>query len=344
MNPTALVTGASGFIALHVVDELLKKNFNVIGTVRSQEKGEALVKNFKKEYPNAQISFVIVKDIAEKDAFKEVFQKHPEITFVLHTASPFSFGLNKSFEDGYLVPACEGTKNILLAIKDYAPQVKHLIVTSSFAAIINSDKVGDKSFVHTEQTWNPIEWKDVNNELTAYVASKKLAEKLARDFVKNEKPSFKLTTVNPPYVLGPQKFCSSFEKSILNTSSEIINNLLKTKPDCTDLLEDPSGLAVDVRDVAKLHVLPLLDSNLEGMRLFPANGAFNSQTLLNMIHRLFDLDQKVGRGKPENAEKVMEEKACNYDTSETQKATKMSWIPLETTIRDSVSQILDNKV
>lgn len=33
-----LVTGASGFIASHVINELLRKGYNVVGTVRSLDK------------------------------------------------------------------------------------------------------------------------------------------------------------------------------------------------------------------------------------------------------------------------------------------------------------------
>lgn len=43
---TVFVSGATGFIALHVVDDLLKAGYKVIGSGRSQEKNDGLLKKF----------------------------------------------------------------------------------------------------------------------------------------------------------------------------------------------------------------------------------------------------------------------------------------------------------
>ena len=43
---TVIVSGATGFIAQHVVKQLLAKNYQVIGTVRSTAKGDHLLKLF----------------------------------------------------------------------------------------------------------------------------------------------------------------------------------------------------------------------------------------------------------------------------------------------------------
>lgn len=339
---TVLVTGASGFIALHVLNELIRKGYTVIGTVRSQAKADNITRQFNQLYPGGiSLSFAIVEDIVSEGAFNEVLKNNAHITEVLHTASPFSFGLDQSFEDAYLKPATLGTKHALEAVKKFAPQVKHVVVTSSFAAIANRDKTGDKSFVHTEETWNPIEWSDVQDQYQAYTASKKCAEVLARKFVEDEKPNFTLTTVNPPYVLGPQMFEDVLANPTLNTSAEFVNKTLAVPVDNTEYLEAPAGLACDVRDVAKLHVAPIENDKLAGLRLFPVNGAFNGQTLLNTIHREFpELDGKVGRGAPEGAEEKVAQYHAFYDTSKTQAATGITWIPLEKTIHDSVAQIL----
>lgn len=71
MAPLVLVTGPSGFIGAHVFAHLLKMGYNVRGTVRSQSKADY----FKEKYPilptSQQMSFVIVKDIAQPHAFKD---------------------------------------------------------------------------------------------------------------------------------------------------------------------------------------------------------------------------------------------------------------------------------
>lgn len=340
---TVLLTGASGFIALHITDVLLKKGFKVIGTVRSQSKADKITSQFKELYPNGELSFEIVGDIAADGAFNEVLKNHPEITSVLHTASPFSFGLNKDLKEAYWVPATQGTKNILTAIKDFAPQVKSVVVTSSFASIMDVAQMGKRDFIHTEETWNPITWDNVTNEIEAYLASKKLAEELARNFVKENKVNFSLSTVNPPYVLGPQKFDDALVNPTLNTSAEIVNGLLATKPDDVEFHSDPSGLAVDVRDVAALHVLLLEKEELAGARLFPTNGAFIGQSILDTLHKNFpELDGKVGKGKSEGVDKFIADYLPLYDISKTHELTGIKeFIPLEKTIVDSAKQILD---
>jgi nucleoside-diphosphate-sugar epimerase len=56
-----LVTGANGFLAIHVVDILLKKGYTVRGVVRSPEKGDHLKKLFAKY--GDKLELAIVKDI-----------------------------------------------------------------------------------------------------------------------------------------------------------------------------------------------------------------------------------------------------------------------------------------
>ncbi|KAH3684293.1 hypothetical protein WICPIJ_004733 [Wickerhamomyces pijperi] len=342
---TVFLTGASGFIALHITGVLLSKGYNVVGTVRSQSKADNIIKNFKKEYPDidSRLVFEIVPDISEPTAFDSALQAHPEIQFVLHTASPFSFGLDQPLDQAYLIPATQGTKNVLTAIQRFAPQVTKVVITSSFAAMINGDKSGDSSFVHTEDTWNPITWADVQNEGDAYFASKTLAEKLAREFVITETPNFTVTSVNPPYVLGPQRFTDTLANKTLNTSAEYINGLLDLPRDYSSQSLDPRGVCVDVRDVALLHVLALENDKLQGLRLFPASAHFNLQVLLNLAHeQIPELSNLIGKGIPEGAEHSANVDNLYYDTSKTLNATGISqWIPLETTVKDSVTQILN---
>lgn len=337
-----LLTGASGFIALHIVDVLLAKGYHVIGTIRSPEKSEELKAQFKKEHPNAHLEFEIIPDIAVEGAFSAVLKRHPEITDVLHTASPFEFGLNQDLKEAYLFPATQGTRNVLEAIKTYGPNVKHVVITSSFAAIVNRDKAGDETFIHTEETWNPMTWDDVDNEDKAYTASKKFAEVLARKYVEDEKPNFTLTTVNPAYVFGPQKFEDTLGSAHLNTSAEIVHKLLSSDPSDTHFFEEPFGTSVDVRDVALLHALPIENDKLAGKRLFPTQAAFNGQILLNIINKEFpELNGKIAKGSPEGAEARLKETQTFFDTSKTLEWTGIKqWIPLEQTIKDAVAQLL----
>jgi nucleoside-diphosphate-sugar epimerase len=61
-NAKVLVTGANGYIAMHVVDQLLKAGYTVRGTVRSTRKIEHLRKTFATH--GNKLEIVVVDDIA----------------------------------------------------------------------------------------------------------------------------------------------------------------------------------------------------------------------------------------------------------------------------------------
>jgi nucleoside-diphosphate-sugar epimerase len=68
---TVLVTGANGFIASHLVDQLLKLEYKVRGTVRTEAKGEWVKKYFDDKYGKGKLDLVVVPDMAKKGAFDD---------------------------------------------------------------------------------------------------------------------------------------------------------------------------------------------------------------------------------------------------------------------------------
>jgi nucleoside-diphosphate-sugar epimerase len=62
----------------------------------------------------------------------------------------------------------------------------------------------------------------------AYRASKTFAEKAAWDFVKQERPSFDLVSMNPPFVFGPTVF-PLLQTEELNTSNFFTRDFLQGK-------------------------------------------------------------------------------------------------------------------
>jgi uncharacterized protein YbjT (DUF2867 family) len=79
-----LVTGANGYIAVHLVRELLEKGYRVRGTVRAESKATHLRKTFA-SYGD-KLELVIVDDITKEGAFDEAVKG---VDAVEHTASPF---------------------------------------------------------------------------------------------------------------------------------------------------------------------------------------------------------------------------------------------------------------
>ncbi|AOA63389.1 Aldehyde reductase [Komagataella phaffii CBS 7435] len=350
MASKVLLTGASGYIAQHITSELLSHGFKVIGTVRRQEQADQLHKQFSDDVPALQkdpslLTYVLVPDMGAPDAFDEVLKSTPDITYVLHTACPVGPNDDRALEDVFFKPVVEGTKNIFNAIRNLAnDSVKNVVLTSSFVTLMNADKAEDKSFIYTEKSWNNNTWDQIKNrdELLAYTVSKTEAEKGAWDFVDREKPNFKLTTVHPPLVFGPQKFDVAAKKESLNFSAEIVGSLLRTKyPSDDKLFDDVVTLSVDVRDVALYHVLPLLNADLASKRLAVVQGKFSAQRILNIINENFpELKGKIAVGKPEETARLEALKAPEYNNSVTVGLTGVDPIPLEKTVVDSVKQIL----
>lgn len=334
MSTTVLVSGASGFVALHTVKQLLQKGYTVVGSVRSTEKGE----NLKKLLNSDRFSYEIVKDIVPADAFDDFVKNHPEATVFLHTASPFNF-TSTDVENDLLKPAVNGTKSALTAIKKYGPQIKRVVVTSSYVAMADFAAVQSPSVVINEQSWSPLDWEtSLLNGVLGYCGSKKLAEKAAWEFVETEKPNFVLSTVNPVYVFGPQAF-DELVKDNLNTSSEIINNILKLKSSDAEYPQT-SGYVVDVRDVAEAHIVAFEKDETKEKRLFLTTGPFTEQTILDVLHKdLPDLSKNYPVGKP-GSDKERLVGQYTLDNQWTRDVLGFKLKTVEETIRDSAAQIL----
>jgi nucleoside-diphosphate-sugar epimerase len=88
-------------------------------------------------------------DISSPGAYKDVFQDAGDITAVIHTASPFHLTFEKPEE--LLLPAINGTRNLLHTIQYAAPQVKRVVITSSFASIIDPSKGMRPGHVYSEK-------------------------------------------------------------------------------------------------------------------------------------------------------------------------------------------------
>lgn len=102
------------------------------------------------------------------DCSTQAVKSSPPFDYVLHTASPFHFNIQDPVKD-FLDPAIKGTTGILKAIKAYAPSVKRVVITSSFAAIVNSKQ---HPKVYSEKEWNPVTWEEAMDHSNVYRASK----------------------------------------------------------------------------------------------------------------------------------------------------------------------------
>ncbi|EPY53373.1 flavonol reductase/cinnamoyl-CoA reductase family protein [Schizosaccharomyces cryophilus OY26] len=274
-----LVTGVTGFIGAHVAVSLLNKGYRVRGTVRSMEKANELVR-LNPELKD-KIEFVIVKDIVEPDAFKDAVK---DCDYVCHVASPFFVENITDNKTQLLDPAVKGTLSALeAAITE--PKVKRVVITSSFAAVVNRGRDPNAGYNYTEKDWNPVSYEEAvstKNGLSAYSASKKFSEKAARDFVKEKQPHFDICTINPPYVLGPPIHPMNSMES-LNVSNQVLWKLIngsKVQPSV-------QAYQVDVRDIANAHVFALENKQLSNGRLLVSQGPLFTNRISKVLLEKF---------------------------------------------------------
>jgi nucleoside-diphosphate-sugar epimerase len=256
MSATVLVTGGSGFIGSHVILQLLAAGHTVRTTVRNLKREpdvRAMLEQGGAD-PGGRLSFVAA-DLERDDGWAAAVAG---CDYVHHVASPFPPHLPKH-EDELIGPAREGALRVLRAARDAG--VKRVVLTSSFAAVGYGR--GERAAPFDETSWT-----DPNGEgVSPYVKSKTLAERAAWDFIAKEGGALELAAVNPVGVFGPV-LGPDFSTSIL-----LLQRLLDgAMPGCPRLWFG----AVDVRDVASLHLSCMTRPEAKGERFLAVAGDFLS--------------------------------------------------------------------
>ncbi len=247
-----LVTGASGYIAKHCIAELIYGGYNVKGTVRDLQKART-VKNDLENHLNRKIEIDFAETtLDDTNGWDEAVEG---CDAVMHVASPFPRRYIKN-EDDLIIPAKEGTLNVLNAAKNAG--IERIIITSSNAAI--SYGHGNKDNFD-EKCWTNID----SDSITAYTKSKTIAEKSAWDFV-SKNSEIRLTVINPVLVWGP-----GIGNHLHSSSLTIYKMLLKKEQPMVPKIIIPT---VDVRDVAKMHISALNRDESIGKRFLISENTY----------------------------------------------------------------------
>ncbi|XP_073255580.1 uncharacterized protein [Porites lutea] len=244
-----LVTGASGYLAMHVVKQLVDSGEYIVrGTVRSLA-NETKVKPLKElSSENDKYPLELVEaDLTKKETWVEAVK---DCTYVIHVASPLPVG-NPRDDMELIGPAVDGTKSVLEACAKTKGGVKRVVVTSSCAAI-NAGRYGE-DHIFTEEDWSSLEGS------SPYEKSKHLAEKAAWELVKDlpDDEKFELCTINPGLILGPVLHGSNCG------SMEFHRRLLERQMPMVPKLSMPM---CDVRDVAAAHITAMTSPKAPGNR------------------------------------------------------------------------------
>lgn len=161
-----------------------------------------------------------------------------------------------------LIPALEGTRQILRAAQKEA-SVKRVVLTSSFAAVLDFDKLTPET-TFTEKDWNPATYdsaKKSDQPPYIYCASKKIAEEEAWKIAKEPETKWQLCTIAPPMILGPPRQTIESMDSI-NTSAGAVWAVVDAK----EIPDTSFPVWTDVRDIADVHVKGATEEIAKGKR------------------------------------------------------------------------------
>jgi dihydroflavonol-4-reductase len=241
-----LVTGASGFVALHTIIQLIQQGYNVRATLRTLSRETEVREAIGRHVEIKDNLEIVGADLTQNSVWGKVVQG---CASVLHVASPFPL-LEPKHEDELIIPAVQGTQRVLRAAHD--AHIKRVVIVSSVAAVSSGHNGENRIF--DENDWSVIE-----KNIGAYAKSKTLAEREAWNFINGPENTNKMemVAINPPLILGP------LPNSDPATSAEMISTLM---------LGQVPGVArikvgvVDVRDVASAIILAMTTPEAAGNR------------------------------------------------------------------------------
>tara|TARA_B100000287_G_scaffold418028_1_gene454476 strand:- start:1830 stop:2837 length:1008 start_codon:yes stop_codon:yes gene_type:complete len=238
-----LVTGATGYIGLHCIHQLLNQGYAVNGSVRSPERKDEIFEALKNHNTSTENLNIFTFDLNDDQGWDQGMEG---CDYLLHVASPIA--LENHDEDFFVKPAVAGVKRAMKFAKKH--NVKKVVLTSSVAAIFET--------METKSFYDETDWSDPENPaISHYSKSKTLAEKAAWEFVETENYPFELAVINPALVIGP-----SLSGDLGESNKAIVMVATGKMPVAVPL---QFGY-VDVRDVAAAHILAMQNPASNGER------------------------------------------------------------------------------
>lgn len=237
-----LVTGGTGFLALHLIAQLLERNYAVKTTVRSDAKGEQVkAALLQRQVPHSERLTWVVADLTQDTNWDVAMQ---DVSTVMSVATPvFVSGAHAASEEQV---ARDGIQRILSAA--VSAGVPRVVMTANLGAVGFSAL--DQRVPVTETMWTDPD----QPGLSPYEKSKLLAERAAWEFAAQH-PELELVTVNAGAMLGPalgQHVSGSFNLVSRLLAHQAMPNLRVN--------------VVDVRDVAAMHILAMETPQAAGNR------------------------------------------------------------------------------
>ncbi|XP_077231707.1 NAD(P)-binding Rossmann-fold superfamily protein [Tasmannia lanceolata] len=252
------VTGGNGFIGSWVVRVLVEKGYTVHATYQPGTRTAHL--------PSLSLH-LHEADILDQGALHKAIQG---CSGVIHIASPCTLEDPRDPQTDLVLPAVQGTLNVLEASRK-SGSVKRVVITSSISALVPNPNWPTNTPVD-ETSWTDLHY--CKSRKKWYPVSKTEAEKAAWDYA--NKYSMDIVTIHPSTCLGP------LLQSSLNASSAVLLQLLQGSRDT----QEYHWLGcVHVVNVAEAHVL-LLETPSASGRYLCTNGIYQFKDFASTVAKL----------------------------------------------------------
>ncbi|KAJ7727957.1 hypothetical protein B0H16DRAFT_248227 [Mycena metata] len=291
-NALVLISGATGFVGTEIARQFVDAGFAVRATARSAGK----ITDWQKANPEYEtIQWVVVEDGTLPGSFTGAVK---DVKYIIHCAGPFHYNFKpEDNATAMLLPAINMSKAMVdAAIAELS--VEHLVITSSFAAVLKWSDLPHAGHTYAGKEWNPATFDEAvesPNPVFVYCAAKALGE---RAIWEHKDRKFRVTSICPAMIYGPPK---QAVKSMddLNTSSQTFWSLINGKP--TDPIPATGILTgTDVRDVAALHVRAIETAHTvsyDRRVLAMAFHSFNCHHVASLLKSFADSPEKLQRIK-----------------------------------------------
>jgi len=238
------VTGASGFIASHIVQQLLAKGYAVRGTVRDSA-DEAKTAHLK-SLPGADglLTLFSANLVGEPGRFDECVSG---CEAVFHTATPVGLGNSASGKTDIYEAAMASTQELLSAVTK-AGTVKTFVLTSSMSACAPQPEPA----VKTEEHWSDAEAQEAKGNW--YGCAKTRQEKLVEETLSGS--GVRYVAILPTGVFGPM-----LQPTVNGTMGWMAS---MTKGPQDGKARNDSMSFIDVRDCAAMHIAGLEKGDASG--------------------------------------------------------------------------------
>jgi nucleoside-diphosphate-sugar epimerase len=253
----------------------------------------------------------------------------------INILQPFTYD-TKDNEKELVIPAINGVRSVLTAAASSG--VQRVVITSSFASVIDVNRKSSQYFTYTGQDWNPLTYEESidakTSAVVAYRGSKKFAELEAWKFLEDKKPAFDIVTLCPPMTFGPVVHPVPKVED-LNESNAMLWKIASG--------EKPLPVArvpfwIDVRDLATAHVEALLRPEAGNKRYTPAAPErFSYQLAADIMLDRFEWAE--GRVSKETGQRVDDSHGLDGET--VTKELGVTYRTFAQTVTDLVTQAIE---